>query len=71
MRRNLHPLTVAEEATFVDVLLAYEGIRVSQAVRLTKTDLAKRGLFSPSLEMTFERFAHNWKNWNKVREATL
>lgn len=69
MRRNLHPLTVAEEATFVDVLLAYEGIRVSQAVRLTKMYLAKRGLFSPSLKMTFERFAHNWKKWNKVREV--
>lgn len=61
-------LTLAEKATFVDVLLSYERISVSRAVRLTKMDLIRRGLFSPSSKRTFERFAHNWKTWNKTRE---
>ena len=69
MRRNLHPLTVAEEDTFLHILLSYDKIYVSTAIRLTKAYLAERGMFSPSTRETIERFAHNWKKRNNVRKV--
>lgn len=57
--RNRHPLTIAEKATFVSYLLAYKGLTVTEAIRLTKAHLAMHGIFSSSSRQAFEHVARD------------
>jgi len=67
-------LTQEEKIMFRDCLLNPNKLSIGEAIRITKVVLAKRGILSPSVPITFRRWAEWFKGkhfdtWTFLREG--